>query len=171
MNNKTKEQIFTWLYRIFCYFVPGGVGLWSFFIEKLIDNEVSTFDKVGISGIVVLCIMVVIAIYFYGKHLRNKITNITNQCIECVDNTKKAELVASKRKYEAKQEMFHNACFVAPFIIAWLLVSMIEKGVVSLRGTLMIVSISMFIGLGFNGVAQGIKSKGISNEKDTNKTK
>ena len=58
-----------------------------------------------------------------------------------------------------KQEMFRNACFVAPFIIAWFIVSMIEKQVVSLRGMLMIVSISMCAGLGFNGVAQWIKAK------------
>lgn len=171
MSNKTKQSIFTWLYRTFTYFVPGGVALWSFFIEKMIDKEVSTFDKIGISGIVVLAIMIIIAVFFYGKHLRKKITDITNQCIECTDNTKKAELVAQKKKYEARQEMFHNACFIAPFIIAWLLVSMIEKGVVSLRGTLMIVSTSMCVGLGFNGVAQGMKSKGIDNEENTNKTK
>lgn len=154
-----KLTLFTWLYRVFCYIVPGGYALYAFLIDTLISEQTSVWDKVSCSAIFVVALMVIIAVFFYGRHLKKKINDITNQCIECVDNIQKAELVAQKKKWEAKQEMFRNVCFVAPFVIAWFIVAMIEKQVVSLRGTLMIVSISMCVGLGFNGVAQWIKTK------------
>ncbi len=154
-----KLTLFTWLYRVFCYLVPSGYALYAFLINTLISEQTSIWDKVRCSAIFVVAIIVIIAIFFYGRHLKKKINDITNQCIECIDNSLKADLVAMKKKWEAKQEMFRNACFVAPFIIAWFIVSMIEKQVVSLRGMLMIVSISMCAGLGFNGVAQWIKAK------------
>lgn len=160
MQNKNwKLTLFTWLYRVFCHIVPGGYALYAFLIDTLINEQTSVWDKVSCSAIFIVALMVIIAVFFYGRHLKKKINDITNQCIECVDNTQKAELVAKKKKWEAKQEIFRNACFVAPFVIAWFIVAMIEKQVVSLRGTLMIVSISMCVGLGFNGVAQWIKTK------------
>lgn len=165
-----KLTLFTWLYRVFCYLVPGGYALYAFLIDTLISEQTSVWDKVSCSAIFVVALMVIIAVFFYGRHLKKKINDITNQCIECVDNVQKADLVAQKKKWEAKQEMFRNACFVAPFIIAWFIVAMIEKQVVSLRGTLMVVSISMCAGLGFNGIAQWIKCKS-NKEKDNAKAK
>lgn len=167
-ENNWKLTLFTWLYRVFCYLVPGGFALWTFLIDTLINEQASAWDKVSCSAIFVLAIMIIIAVFFYGKHLKKKINDITNQCIECIDSTQKAELVAKKKKWEAKQEMFRNACFVAPFIIAWFVVAMIEKQVVSLRGTLMVVSISMCTGLGFNGIAQWIKCKSNKNKENDN---
>lgn len=162
MENKDwKISLFTWLYRVFCYIVPGGYTLWAFLIDTLINEQATAWDKVSCSAIFVLALMIIIAVFFYGRHLKKKINDITNQCIECVDNDKKTALVAQKKKWEAKQEMFRNACFIAPFIIAWFVVTLIEKEVVSLRGTLMVVSISMASGLGFNGVAQWLKSRSI----------
>ena len=63
-----KEQIFTWLYRVFTFFVPGGIVLWTCLIEKLIDQEVSYFTKIGFVGIFVIVIMIIIAVLFLGKH-------------------------------------------------------------------------------------------------------
>lgn len=154
-----KQKIFTWLYRIFCYFVPCGLTLWTFLIENLLNKEVTLMSKLGVSGLFVLAIIGIIGIFFYGKYLRNSITKTTNEIIECLDDEKKAKLIAKKKKYEAKQEIFHNACFVAPFVLIWLLCALIESKVVSLRGTLMTVSLSMLAGLGFNCVAQFLKQK------------
>ena len=166
MKEKTnwKITLFTWCYRVFSYLVPGGYMLWAFLIETLINNKASVFDKVSCSGLFVLAIIVIIAIFFYDRHLKKKKDEITNQCIECIDIEKKKELVAKKRKIEAKQELFRNACFIAPFIIAWFVVSLVEKQVVSLRGTLMVVSISMATGLGFNGIAQWLKMREVKKE-------
>lgn len=154
-----KYNIFIWLYRTFCYFVPGGLALWLFLIENLIDKEVSTFQKISCSGIFILILIVCIAVYFYGKHFDKTIQKITNEILECLDDSKKTELISKKRKIEAKQDIFKNACFIAPFIIMWLLCCVIEKGIISLRGTLMTISISMASGLGFNSIAQAIKCK------------
>lgn len=159
MNNDLKVKIFTWLYRTFCYFVPGGIALWLFLIENLVNKEVSVVAKVGMTGIFVLVIMFVIAIYFYGKHFSNSINKVTNEILECLDDNKKTELIAKKRKLEGQQEMFRNACFVAPFVVMWLLCALIESNIISLRGTLMTICLSMVSGFGFNGVAQWLKSK------------
>lgn len=154
-----KVTLFTWMYRVFCYIVPSGYALWTFLIDTLINEQATAWDKVSCSSIFIVAIIVIIAVFFYGRHIKKKINNVTNECIECVDNNKKIELVAKKRKLESRQEIFRNACFVAPFIIAWFILTLVEKQVVSLRGTLMVVSISMTSGLGFNSVAQWLKTR------------
>lgn len=161
---ETKQKVFTWLSRIFTLFVPSGVVLWTFLIEKLIDNNVSVMSKLGLSGIVILAIMVVLAVYFYNRHLKKKITKLTNDCIECLDNEQKHELVEKKKKCEARKEILHDFCFLVPFILIWLVLCFVEKGVVSLRGTMLIVCISMSAGFGFSCVTEWLKSKGIKNE-------
>lgn len=164
MKNDWKVTLFTWIYRSFCYIVPGGYALWAFLIEGLIDSEASVWDKINCSSIFVVVLIILIAIFFLGKYLKKRINKITDECIVCVDNDKKIELVTKKKKLEAKQEMFHNACFVAPFILLWFIVAMVEKGMVSLRGTLMVISISMTTGFGFNGLTQWIKTRTSKNE-------
>lgn len=154
-----KITLFTWVSRTFLYLVPCGYTLWTFLIETLISEEATMWDKLSCSSIVVVCLIGVIAIFFFGKFLNKKITDYTNLCIECVDNNKKRELVLKKKKWEARQEIFRNACFVAPFIIGWFIISLIEKKVVSLRGTLMVISISMSTGFGFNSLTQWLKTK------------
>lgn len=158
MNN-IKKSIFTWLYRSFCYFVPCGIALWTFLIDNLLNKEIGIMTKMGMSGLLILAVIFLISIYFYKKHLKISITKVTNEILECLDAKKKKELIAKKRKYEAKQEIFNNVCFVAPFVLIWLLCSLIETKVISLRGTFMLFSISMAIGLGFNCIAQSIKIK------------
>lgn len=162
-----KEKIFTWLYRIFTIIAPTGIILWSFLIERLISKDISVMNKIGIAGVVALVFAALMGIYFYKRYLKKKIQDVTNQCIETLDNEEKGKLVAKKRKLEAHQEIFHNICFMAPFILVWVLLIFVEKGVVSLRGTMLIVCISMAIGLGCNFIAQWLKSKGMKDEHTT----
>lgn len=166
MKTQTKYNIFLWLYRTFMYFVPCGEALWLFLIRTLINNEVGVMQKIGISGVFILAIMVVIAVFFYGKHLDKKLEKINDELLECLDNEKKKELIIKRRKIRAKKKLFVNAVFVSIFVILWILVSCIEKKVVSLRGCLAIVSISMATGLGFNGIAEYIQVKGGINESE-----
>jgi hypothetical protein len=158
MSN-AKKSIFTWLYRIFCYFIPCGIALWVFLIDNLLNKEIGIMTKMGMSGLLVLAIIFLISIYFYKKYLKTSITKLTNDILECLDVNKKKTLIAKKRKFEARQEIFNNVCFVAPFVLIWLLCSLIETKVISLRGTFMLFSISMAIGLGFNCIAQSVKIK------------
>ena len=164
MKAETKQKIFIWLYRIFCYLVPCGYALWDMLIKNLINDEITITQKLGISGIFALIVIVVVAIFFFGKFLNKRKEKYTDLCIECTDDTKKKEYVAKKRKVESVQELFKNICFIAPFIIAWLVMSAVEKDIISIRGMLMAVSISMATGFGFNGIAQWIKNKGDKNE-------
>lgn len=165
MKNETKYKIFLWLYRVFTYLVPSGGALYFFLIDTLINKELTWFDKLSAGAVFVLAVMAVIAIFFYGKHLRKIVSKLTDQIIMETDETKKAELITKKLKAESKQEIFHNACFVAPFVILWIVVVLIEKKIISLRGFLMVVAISMCSGLGFDCIAVKIKQKG-ANEND-----
>ena len=153
-----KEKIFTWLYRTFTFLVPGGIALYSFLLEKLIDKDVSIMAKIGVSGIFALVIMVVIAVFFYGKYLRKKISKVTDKIIVCMNNDEKIKLIAKKAKFQAKQEIFHNLCFIAPFVLVWLLMMLIEKEAVELRGIMFYVVISMAIGFGFDCVLQYVNT-------------
>lgn len=158
-TNNLKQNIFIWLYRIFSYFVPGGIALYTFLISSLLKEDVSIVQKIGVVGIFTLIIIAIIAVYFLGKHFKNSLNKITNEILECMDNERKAQLILKKRKIEGKQELFRNACFLVPFIIFWLLCVTIEKGIVSLRGTLMFICLSMATGFGFNSVVQFLNTK------------
>ena len=155
-----KEKIFTWFYRTFTFIVPGGYALYIYFLDTLLNKEVTFFQKIGVGGVFTLILMVVIAVHFYGKHFQKAINNVTNQILECLDTTKKAKLIEKKRGLEAKQELFKNACFIAPFIIMWFVCTLIEKEIVSLRGTLFLITVSMAVGFGFSGIAQYLHKKG-----------
>lgn len=173
MENKTSSTIFMWLYRIFCYYVPSGVALWSFLIKKLIDNGVETKVKLGLGAISTFIVIAVIGFYFYKRHFDKKIQALTKENDDLTDKIllesseeKKVELLNRKKEIKAKigkinskQELFNNVCFVSIFVIAWLIACVLEKGLLSLRGTLLAISISMASGLGFNGLSQYLKNK------------
>ena len=161
-----KEKVTKWLYRIFTYLVPCGIGLYTFMIEKLISKNVSVTAKLGVSGIFVLILVVLIGIYFLGKHFRKKIAKLTDEIIMCLDNERKAKLIDKKRKIEAKQEIFHNIIFITPFIIMWLLMILVEKEAIELRGILFYICVSMAIGFGFNGLLQYMKTHENKEEKE-----
>ena len=81
-----KEKIFTWLYRIFTFLVPSGIAIYTFLLEKLLDNNVSVMGKVGVGGVFILIVIAIIAVFFFGKFLKKKISKITDQIIVCIDN-------------------------------------------------------------------------------------
>lgn len=164
MKNDTKYKIFLWLYRVFTYLVPSGGALYFFLIDTLINKELTWVDKLSAGAVFVFAIMVLIAIFFYGKHLKKQISKLTDEIIVTTDDNKKAELITKKAKIEGRQEIFHNACFVAPFVILWVVIVLIEKKIISLRGFLMVVAVSMCSGLGFDCVAVKIKQKGVTDE-------
>ncbi len=153
------DKVFLWLYRIFSYFVPGGVALYFCVIEELLKKDVSIMAKIGVSGVFVLVCMVLIAVYFLGKHYHKSLTNITNEILECMDDTKKRELIQKKHGIEAKQELFHNAIFITPFLVCYIVVCLIEQSMISLRGPLFAICCSMAAGLGFNGIEQYLKTR------------
>lgn len=167
---EVREKVFTWLYRTFTYIVPGGALLWTFVIEKLIDKNVTVMTKIGVSGVFVLGVMVIIGAYFFNRHLKKKIEDLTNKCIECTDNEEKAVLVGKKKKAEVKLDLFHNVCFVTPFVLIWLVLCFVESGVVSLRGTMLVICSSMATGLGLNTISGFLKTKGVKNENKTTDT-
>lgn len=160
MSIKLKEEISKWLYRSFMYFVPGGFALYTFVIEKLMDDNVSWVGKIGVSGIFIVAVMFLIAVFFLGKYFRKRVSNITNQILECMDDAQKLVLIEKKRKIEAKQELFHNAIFLAPFVIIYVLLILVEKQTISLRGTFGTICISMAIGMGFSVLEQYLHVKG-----------
>lgn len=160
-----KEKVFKWLYRTFEFFVPCGIALYTFLIEKLINKDISITSKLGISGVFALVLMIVIAVFFMGKHFRVKEQKLEKEAIKELDNEKKAKIIQKMNKNEAKQELFHNACFFAPFLIMYFLVILIEKSMIEMRGTLFFIVLSMAIGFGFNGVSQYLHANANNKEK------
>lgn len=154
-----KENVLQMISRIFTFLVPGGVVLYNCLIEKLIDDNISPTAKIGFGGLCTLIFVILIAIYFLNRYFRKKITDLTNEILECLDNDKKKELIQEKRNIEKLQEIWHNALFVAPFIVALVVVTFIEKGLLEMRGTLLLVVTSMLAGFGFNCILQELKAK------------
>lgn len=155
----TTENIVQLFYRIFTFLVPGGIVLWNLLIEKLIDSNVSVVAKIGCAGIFALIVIILIGIHFLKKHFTRTISKINDKILLCTDETKKKELIQKRRKVEKWQEIFNNACFLAPFVIAYFLVIMIENAMISLRGTLLIIVLSMGAGFGFNVFLRNLIAK------------
>ena len=88
-----KEKIFTWLYRTFSFLVPMGIAIYTFLLEKLLDNNVSVMGKIGVGGIFILVIVLLIGVFFFGKFLKKKISKTTDEIIVCIDNEKKQKLI------------------------------------------------------------------------------
>lgn len=155
----TSQNVLLIFYRIFTYLFPSGLLLWNLVIDKLIRNDVSVVEKIGFSGLFLLIVMALIAVIMLGRHFRKTIEKLNDKIIDCADEEKKRELIEKKKKVKKWQEIYRNACIVAPFIIALVLVIMIEKGMISLRGTLTMITISLCTGFGFNTVAQNLIAK------------
>ena len=145
-----KQTIMKWLYRTFCYIIPSGIAMWTMLIDNMINKEVSVWSKISGAGIFALVVIVLIAVLFFGRFLKKKHQKYVDEIIVCTSDQLKEELIAKKAKVEKVQDLFANACFIAPFIVLWIVCGAIETGVVSLRGTLMAISLSMLAGFGVN---------------------
>lgn len=158
------ENILLLFYRIFTYLFPSGLLMWNLVIDKLASNEVSVGAKLGCSGLFLLVIMALIAVIMLGRHFRKSIEKINDKLLDCTDDEKKLKLKEKKAKIKKWQEIYRNACIVAPFVIGLILVNLIEKGIVSFRGTLMIIVTSLCTGFGFNAFAQNLIAKDSENK-------
>ena len=98
-------------------------------------------------------------IIMVGRHFKKSIEKINEKLLDCTDAEKKEELKEKKQTLKKWQSIYRNICLVTPFIIGLILVNLIEKGVVSFRGTLMVIVISLCIGFGFNTIAQNLIAK------------
>lgn len=156
----TKTENFMLIfYRVFTYLFPAGLLMWNLVIEKLVSNDVSIGAKLGCSGLFLLIVMALIAVIMVGRHFKKSIEKINEKLLDCTDAEKKEELKEKKQTLKKWQSIYRNICLVTPFIIGLILVNLIEKGVVSFRGTLMVIVISLCIGFGFNTIAQNLIAK------------
>lgn len=153
------ENLLLIFYRIFTYLVPSGMVIWSCVIDKLLDDEITLAQKLGCSGLVVLVACVIIAVVFLGRHFTKTIKNLNDKILICTDDAQKKELVANRKQVEKWQATFKNACFVAPFIVGLIVVNLLESKILSLRGSLTVIVISLCTGFGFNTVAQELIAK------------
>lgn len=143
-------------YRIFTYLFPSGLMLWCLVVDKLLSNEVSLMAKIGCGGIFFIVALLVVAVVMLGRHFKNTIEDLNDKLIDCVDMDKKKELLEKKKKVRKWQEIYRNACIVAPFVAILLLVNLLESGIVTFRGMLTAVTLSMCVGFGFNVIAQNL---------------
>lgn len=153
------ENVLLVCYRVFTYLFPAGLMLWCLVIDKLLDNEVSMVAKVGCGGLFLICALLIVAVVMLGRHFKNTIEDLNDKLIDCVDIEKKKELVEKKKQVRKWQEVYRNACIVAPFIVILLVVNLLENGIVTFRGMLTAVVLSMCVGFGFNITAQNLISK------------
>ena len=160
MSNELKEKVFYWLSFTFTYIAPALFTLYTFVIEKVMDNKVSIVAKIGMSGIFLFAVLAITAIFLYNKYLIKKIEKIRDKMIESTDINEKLALKNKKHKLESRLDIFHNIIFITPFILMYLMLVMAENWAISMRGTMGTICISMAIGLGLNGVKQWLHIKG-----------
>lgn len=152
-------NLLQFLFRAFTYIIPLAIFIWCFVIENAMSKEIGIWTKIGCGGIVVLIIVLLFLVHFVKKSFNKKISKLADKILMCTDETHKLELIKQKRKLEGRQELFGNICLIVPFIVVLMLVNMIETQLISLRGILFAVVISMIIGLVFNIFLQQEKVK------------
>lgn len=146
----TKQNMLQLCYRLFTFIIPVGIVLWNLVVEKLLDKDVSIMAKWGCAGTCALIVIALIGVYFIKKMFRKKLEKINDKLLECTDDDKKKELVKKREVTRKWQELFNNACLIAPFVVAYILVCLIEKATISLRGGLLALLVSFGVGFVFN---------------------
>lgn len=152
----TFENVLLVLYRACTYLFPAGLLLWNLVIDKLIDKNVSFMAKIGCGGLFLLIAFVLIAVIMLGIHFKRAIERINEKLIDCVDSEQKQKLVEQKKKIRKHQAIYRNSCLIAPFIIVLVAVTLLEQKLVTFRGTLTLIVLSMAAGFGFNISAQNL---------------
>lgn len=153
------ENIMLICYRVFTWLFPCGLLVWNLIIDKLIDKNVSVVARIGCGGLFLLIALIIVAVIMLKKHFDKTIEQLNDKLLDCTDDEKKRELLAKKKDVKKQREIFKNACLLAPFIIVLVAVNLLENGLVTFRGTLMTIVLSMCAGFGFNCVAQSLISK------------
>lgn len=135
---------------IFSLIIPNCIALYFFVIEKLIDTQITIADKITSCSIFVIIILIIVALIFFNKLLNSKYKKYEKLAIMELNNDIKKTYIKKMQTYDSIKNIYHNILSISPFLIIWLLVVLIERKIISLRGILAIISISMVIGLIFN---------------------
>lgn len=166
------EKILLWAYRTLSYYFPAAILLWTFVIENIISKDVSVASKIGATGIFLLIILIAVALVVVGKMFTAKEKSLEKESIKEIDPDKRAEIILKWEKVEYRHNLFNRiimGCILAIFTV---IVIMIEKKILALRGTLITMCISFFSGLGCyvgsNQIALNKKKNG-SVKKDEEK--
>lgn len=155
----TSENVLLVCYRVFTYIFPTGLLFWNLIIDKLLDKNVSVMARIGCGGLFLLIAMLLVAVFILGRYFKKTLEQLTDKIIDCTDEEKKQKLIAKKKQVAKWQEIFRNACIVAPFVVLLILANLIERGAVTVRGTLMLIVTSLCAGFGFNITAQNLIAK------------
>lgn len=147
----TNEQnILRLFYRLFTFVVPMGFVLWTLVIDKLLDKDVSIMAKWGCAGTFALIVLALVGVYLTKRAFKKHIEKVNDKLLVCTDDDKKKKLVEKKNIIKKREALFRNICLIAPFIIAYVITSLIEKSMISVRGGILAIIISLMIGLVFN---------------------
>lgn len=138
------------LYGIFTYVFPIGFVLWSLVIDKLLDKDVSIMAKWGCTGTFALIVIALVGVVLVKKTFKKKLDKFNDKLLVCIDDDEKKELVKKREVTRKWQELFNNACLIVPFVIGYVLVCLIEKAMISVRGGLLAILISLAVGFVFN---------------------
>lgn len=171
-NLKTKVQ--KWIFSTFSFIVPSGVIIYNTLLVKIF-SEPTLMGRIGFAGMFFAVIGLIIGLFFYNRHLKNKLEKVRQDIKDwqnkiLLNETSENEatlkqqlqaLVVKENKIKSTLDIFHNLCFFAPFVILLILITMIENGLIELRGTFFLIVTSMAGGLGYNSVVQILNHKAI----------
>lgn len=163
----TDVNIFLAVYRIFSFVVPVGIFAYCTFLHKLFSGNYTVNNKICSSVLVGIVLTALFVWVMVGKHYKKKIETIDGNIKElttktltskeeeknkCVEDLKSENLTLKKTR--RNQALYKNINLLVPFIIVLVMVIMIEKAMLSMRGVLFLIVASMLIGFVFNLMAQ-----------------
>ena len=159
------ETLFFWLYITFSYIATGGILLWTFVIENILNDEVTLIAKLGATGIFVLAICLIIGIVVINKLFTKREQKYEKLSIKEIDTNKRAEYILKWSNTEKWHNIFKQCLMFGTLVMLTLLVGLLETKLLALRGTMTTIVISYAIGLIFFVVYENIKLKKLRGNK------
>lgn len=159
------ETVFFWLHIFFSYIATGGLLLYTFVIENILNDEVTLIAKLGATGIFILAICLVIGVVIINKLFAKREEKFEKLSIKEIDTNKRAEYILKWESTEKWHNIFKQCLMLGVLVMLTLLVGLLETKLLAFRGTMTTITISYAIGLVFFGIYENYKLKKLRGNK------
>ena len=154
MKDKTKYLICNILDYIFTYGGTAGVIIYNY-----VSPSNSAAFKISFTGIVLVIAMIFYMKANFEKHYREKHDNLLQQLAEATDPEIKTKISEKINAHKIKNNIYQRLMLLLPFIVLFIVSWFGQLTLLSLRGTVGLILISLSAGSVMNVIKKPIKEK------------
>lgn len=140
------KELLKWFYRTLSYYIPSIILIYNLIIENLFNKEVSFTAKIGASGILLIVVYILIAIFLINDIFIKKSNIYEKESIKEIDFEKRKQIILKWQNVEKWHRIFKQSILLIILVGITILIYMLEQKFLSLKGTMLLISIFFFIG-------------------------